>query len=266
MDEKERSAQTTADAEHAEADVGLADTDKAQETATNTETFSDGEEKEEKPAEKQPQTKEQNSEFARRRRDAELKAKLKAERENAIIEALGGKNPFTGEDMKDSADVEEYMAQKEIEKEGGDPVADYARHLKDRERKRAEEKAEKERKEEWFRLDRDEFAQKHPDVNMASLFEDEGFLSFAEGKIGHRSLSYIYEGYANMKSDFEKAASRKAAQIYANSAASPGALGSAAAPDQNFLTEEEVRKHKADSAWIKSNYEKIQNSMKKWGK
>lgn len=55
--------------------------------------------------EEKPLTKEQNSENARRRREAERQKEIQTAREQAIIETLGGKNPFTGEEMKDSADV-----------------------------------------------------------------------------------------------------------------------------------------------------------------
>ena len=66
--------------------------------------------------EKSTQSKEQNSENSRRRRESERQQEMKAVREKAIIDTLNGKNPYTGEPMTDSADVEEYLTMREIEK------------------------------------------------------------------------------------------------------------------------------------------------------
>ena len=84
------------------------------------------------PAEdKKPQGREQNAENARRRREAERQKELADTRNKAIIEALGGKNPYTGGEMKDAEDVREFLTMREIENGGGDPVGDYSKHQKD---------------------------------------------------------------------------------------------------------------------------------------
>lgn len=138
-----------------------------------------------KPTEqKVTQTREQNSENARRRREAERQRELKATREKAIIEALNGKNPFTGEEMKDSADVDEYLTMKDIEKSGGDPLADFSKFQKQKERQRAAEAAAGEQQAEWFRRDRESFSTKYPDVNLEQLIQNRQFQLFASGKVG----------------------------------------------------------------------------------
>ena len=118
----EETVATTEVDEHADIDETTEDSNDVEFTDSENGEQESGEPK----REAKTQTKEQNSENARRRREAERQAELKkveAEtREKAIIEVLNGKNPFTNEPMKDHADVEEYLLMKEIEKNGGDPV------------------------------------------------------------------------------------------------------------------------------------------------
>ena len=71
-----------------------------------------------------------NADYARERRKQEQEAAIKKARNEAIIEALNGVNPYTQEKMEDEADIQEYLTMKEIEKNGGDPIADYSKHLK----------------------------------------------------------------------------------------------------------------------------------------
>lgn len=221
----------------------------------------------EKDAEK---SKQDNSANARRRREAERQAELQrarqAAREAAIIETLGGKNPFTNEEMKDSADVEEYLLMKEIEKKGGDPLSDYSKHLKVKEREQAEKRAKDESAKEWYRKDREAFAEKHPDVDIQNLINDERFTRYAEGKVGEIPLSDIYEGYTSMmdgiRAEAEKTANQRAQQQLANAKASPGSLASANANDNGFFTREQVQK--MSPADVHKNYDKIRASMTKW--
>ena len=119
--------------------------------------------------EPKPNTKEQNSENARRRREAERQRELQKAREDAIIETLGGKNPYTNEEMKDSTDVQEYLTMKEIEKNGGDPLADFSKFHKAKEKERIAEETKRTQEAEWFAKDREDFATKHPEVNIDAL-------------------------------------------------------------------------------------------------
>lgn len=215
-----------------------------------------------KPEEKQVQSRAQNSENARRRREAERQQEIKAVREKAIIETLNGKNPYTGEEMKDSADVEEYLTMKEIEKGGGDPLADFSKFQKRRERERAAQAAESEQQAEWFRKDREDFSAKYPDVNVEKLIQNEQFQLFAGGKVGNLPLAEIYEGFLKVGIEYEKKAKQMARQMLANKKASPGALSSPNTPDSTFYTKEQVQKMSEKE--ISQNYDAIRASMKKW--
>jgi hypothetical protein len=212
------------------------------------------------------QSKAQNSENARRRREAERQAEIKkaetAAREKAIIETLNGKNPYTGEEMKDSTDVEEYLLMRDIEKDGGDPLADFSKHHKKRSREEAERIAKEEQQQEWYRKDRDDFAAKHPDVDLQSLIQDELFQKFASGKVGELPLSDIYEGFMDLVSVYEKRAKRKAEQLLANSKASPGSLSTTNPSGNGFFTREQVCNMSRDE--VHKNYDKIRESMSKW--
>lgn len=108
MEDENKTAEET---EETSAVGGNADTNQDPEQVNDAEfTDSTGEgEAQPKPQETpKPQTSEQNSENARRRREAEKQAAINAAREEArnqaIIETLGGKNPYTNEEMKDRAD------------------------------------------------------------------------------------------------------------------------------------------------------------------
>lgn len=208
----------------------------------------------------------QNEENARRRREAERQRELKEAREQAILDALGGENPYTHESMKDSADVEEFLAMREIAKKGGDPLTDYAGFLKDRERDRVKKEQEEARKADWYRGDRAAFAEKHPEVDLGKLVADKQFALYADGKVGRLPLSDIYEGFLSVVGEYssraEKAAQRKAAQALANSKASPGALSGSGAPAKDFFSAEQVRAMSQEE--VAKHYDKIRESMKKW--
>lgn len=239
-----------------------------------TDTVDDGSGKGNASGEMQPekaakpqQTKEQNSENARRRREAERQKELKELRERTIIETLGGKNPYTGGEVKDSADVEEYLTMKEIEKNGGDPVADFAKFHKENAR-RAKEQAESDAQTaEWYRKDGEDFAKKYPDVNLLELASDADFADYADGKVGKKPLAQIYEGYLKItgkgkKDDGTSGNVRAAAaQMIANKKASPGSLSSSGV-EAPFFTREEVSKMSVPEC--ERNYEKILKSMKHW--
>lgn len=205
---------------------------------------------------------EKNREHARRRREAEKANLIRETREKAILEALDGRNPYTGEDMRDSADVEEYLAMKEIEKSGGDPISDYSKYRKQKERdaRRAEE--ERLRTEAWYRDDRAAFVAKYPSVDLEALIADDGFRRYAKGKVGEVPLAEIYEDFTDLVGKYEERAKEMAAQRLANRNASPGALGTSQGVQSDILTADQVRK--MSPAEVRANYEKIRNSMKHW--
>lgn len=203
-----------------------------------------------------------NRENAFRRREAERRAReLEAARVNAIIEAVG-ENPFTHEEIKDAEDVAEYLAMKEIHKNGGDPIQDYAKHQKARLRETKAAEAEAEKQNEWYRNDREDFVKKYPDVDLPRLIADKSFAEYADGKVGRKPLAEIYEGYERLVRSADKKAENKAAQALANSKASPGALSGGGAPENDFFTREQVKAMSREE--VRKNYDKITESMKKW--
>lgn len=231
-------------------------------TDTNGEGGNEAAGQAESRSDKPTQTKEQNAENARRRREAERQAELQETREKAIIDALRGRNPYTGDEMKDSADVAEYLKMREIEDNGGDPINDFARFTKQKEREKAEKEAEAKSQQAWFDKDRADFAEKHPDVNLDALVGDKFFRQYADGKVGKVPLSDIYEGYVAFTDEYAEQAKNKAAQLLANAKATPGALSSADASDSGFYTREQVAK--MSPAEVHRNYDKIRESMAHW--
>ena len=209
-----------------------------------------------------PLTKEQNSENARRRREAERQKEIQAAREQAIIETLGVKNPYTNEEMKDSADVQEYLTMKEIESQGGDPLADYSKFQKAKEKEKIAKQTKEQEEQEWYRKDTEDFIAKHPEVNLDTLIQDKQFQTFASGKVGTLPLSEIYEGYMELVAEFDKRSKQKVAQILANKKASPGALSSPNGNSEGLFTREQVQAMSQEE--VHKNYDKIRASMSKW--
>lgn len=265
---EEKTAQTNKAMEDAGASDAVghdAETDTTGPAAeANDATFSDndaGNDGSDADEEKQ-RARERNAQNARRRREAEARQKELADaRVNAIIEAVG-ENPFTGEELKDSSDVEEYLAMKEIQRAGGDPLRDFAKHRKDKERKAREDAEREEQEKAWYRSDGEAFAAKYPDVDLNALVADPQFAEYADGKVGKKPLSEIYEGYQKLSEDLRKKADERAAQAIANSRATPGALSSTKAPEGNFFTREQVQA--MSQAEVKKHYDDIRRSMKSW--
>ena len=226
--------------------------------AVNAESFDDG-----APAEGKPkQSNDLNREYARKRREAEHAKKIEETRVQTVIETLGGVNPFTNEPMTDAADVEEYRLMKRIEKEGGDPVTDYAKYRKQADKEGAQKAEEKATKDAWYASDRASFVKNHPDVNLDELIKDPNFQSYADGKVGRVPLSDIYKGYTALTKAVDGKAKDLAAQALANRQASPGSAASSGATESDFYTAEQVRKMSPKE--IHENFKKIRASMAKW--
>lgn len=256
MQDEIKTAQENAETAEIESNADL-----NQQEQVNEATFEDTK-ADETAAVTEKQTREQNSENARRRREAERQAELKSAREQAIIETLNGRNPFTGDEMKDSADVEEYLLMKEIEKSGGDPLVDFAKHQKMKRRETEKQATEESSKKEWFNKDRDDFIKTHPDVKLDDLLADTAFQRYAEGKVGNIPLSQIYDGYNEIIGEYEKRAQAKAKQMLANSKASVGSLSTTNPPDGVFYTRDQVRAMTQEQ--VHEKWEDIQKSMKRW--
>lgn len=165
-----------------------------------------------------------NADYARERRKQEQEAAIKKARNEAIIEALNGVNPYTQEKMEDEADIQEYLTMKEIEKNGGDPIADYSKHLKAKAKEQVRVSESEKSQKEWVQKDKADFATKHPDVKLEELLNDELFYTFAVGKVGKMSMDKIYTDYQSFVAKSEERARDRAAQLLANNAATPGKL------------------------------------------
>lgn len=212
-----------------------------------------------------------NAANAERRREAERRRAEERERirRETILEVTGGINPYTNEPMTDDTDVQEYLEMREIERQGGEPVGDFAKYHKQFERQRTEE-AEKERQlgEQRARLvaDREAFTQAHPDVNLTSLLREDAFVNYAAGRLGKDSLSEIYDDYMKKQTEakaaedarVEERARELAAQMVANASASPGsAVGAPQTPPETFTTDQLKRMSREE---IRKNYDKIAKS------
>ena len=260
---KAQTTQTEESAGGAIAGTEASETSAAADTATdndavNAESFEDG-----APAEGKPkQSNDLNREYARKRREAENAKKIEETRVQTVIETLGGVNPFTNEPMTDATDVKEYLLMKRIEKEGGDPVTDYAKYRKKADKEGAQKAEEKATDEAWFANDRASFIKNHPEVNLDELIKDPNFQLYADGKVRRVPLSEIYEGYAKLTKSVDGKAKDLAAQALANRQASPGSAASSGTTDSDFYTAEQVRKMSPKE--IHENFKKIRASMAKW--
>lgn len=237
--------------------------------ASTTENVNDVEFTDTKEAEETPKAKEEvkpqqdNSENARRRREAERQAELKKARYDAIKEAVDGVNPFTNQPIEDDIDVEEYLAMKEIKKQGGDPLTDYSKYHKDKQKEEAKIAEQKLKDEEWIENDYKDFKSKHPEVNLEKLALDTAFMQFAEELVGKKPMAEIYDSYQDLVSKIRKEENNAAARQVANAKATPGSLTSSETDSSNdFYSVEQVKKMSQEE--VHKNYDKIMASMKKW--
>lgn len=212
-----------------------------------------------KSEEKKPQD---NSENARRRREAERQAELKKTRYEAIKEATDGINPYTNEPMEDEADIEEYLSMKEIAKKGGDPLKDFSKYVKDKQKEELKAKEEAQKQDDWIHKDYNDFITKYPKVDLMELGKDENFKMFAEDKIGKIPMSEIYANYQDLVSNIQKKERQEAARLVANAKASPGSLTSPETSDNDFFTREQVAKMSQEE--VHKNFDKIRKSMTQW--
>lgn len=164
----------------------------------------------------------------RREREAKEEAiRKKIEQESyrkGIVDAVGGVNPYTNEEIKDEADIDEYLLMRKLEKEGKDPIEDYASAVKGEKRAKAQEaEAEKNRKAEVA-----EFAQRFPNVDMTALLQDPRFGKFAGKRVQNETLANVYADYLEFtqgeEAVIEKKATVKAKQAEMKKKVSPGSL------------------------------------------
>ena len=222
------------------------------------------------------QSKEENAKFAKERREREKAQKLAKEKEaeakrkqeleevrfNAIKETLGGINPYTKKEIVDKYDMDIYLQMRAMEKDGLDPLQDFAEYSARKQREATAEAAKKEKAEsmkEWIENDRKDFYEKHPEVDFAELMKDETFEMFARGKVGNVPMASIYSDYQSLKTSIEKKAKEVASRMLANKQSSPGALASQTVETPKY-TIEKVRGMSQKE--ILKDYDKIMQDLK----
>jgi hypothetical protein len=223
---------------------------------------------------KEEAEKARNAEEARKRRERERQEeidKAKAEAKvQSIIEAVGT-NPYTDEELKDATDVDQYLLMKKIEKDGGDPIKDYPKYLKKQIVEGKKVKDSEKEVEDFIAKDREVFAKEHPSVKLDTLFNDEAFMEYADGKIGRLPLSKIYTNYQNLTSKQQKAIEEavKKAKAEAEEAllislgkkqATPGSVGSTGS-GESFYTKEQLANMSLKE--INKNLDKVNKSYEK---
>lgn len=235
-------------------------TSNPQENAKGSEETQEGSTSEEKP--KQDATK--NKEFARQRREREREAERKKARFEGIKEVLT-KNPYTNKPIEDDSDVEEYLLMKKIEEDGKDPITDYPEYVKKQARETSRQAAKNEETNAKISRDIEEFAVKHPNVDLNEVLADEAFQAFAEGKLEKKTISEVYSSYLPFKAAIEgtKLKAQKEAHSKAVASAAVGSLTNASEPaDKDFFTREQVLRMSPEE--VHKNYEKIRESQRKW--
>lgn len=230
---EEEAADTTTENEEGENDVTFDDSESNQE--------SENSEEEEKPSSK-GQSSEDNSKYAAARRKAEEEFESKARSREAEaykrgrLDAYKGKiNPYTNTEIKDITDVEVYEDMYKLSEEGKDPLKDYASYAADKRREEARLKQEQQEKETKAQQEIEDFSKKYPDVNISSLFKDEVFKDYADGK--NKSLIDVYESFNKLKNSFRNQGIKTAKKTIANSISSPGSLGNSS---DNFVDYENM--------------------------
>ena len=229
---------------------------------------------EEKQTEEKPkQSAEENRKFAQERRQREQKEALESAkrqgRVDAIIEFYDGKNPYTGAPMIDAEDVAAFEDMKAIEKKGGDPLKDYAEYQKKRNAEKAA--AEKESADRAKKASDDVamFKEKHPDVDLKALLQDEDFNYFAAGHLGNESLLDVYDRYNAFRESISAGAQEKVKEVEAKKAAREAAAvgrlaDGEAGGDSAYYTMDEIRKMSREE--INANWDKVQKSIRKASK
>ena len=210
-----------------ELDEALVEDSEANEEAVDEVDFTEDKQEEEdvasptqgKDAYKAQKRKEHEEKEKRIREEIRKEAYLKG-----IMEATGGVNVYTGEPITDKADVEEYLAMRELDKQGQDPIADYHKRIKEK----AKEKNKQTEEEETRRKEIMEFANAYPNVDLDKLLSNQRFVLFAGKRLGKETLKEVYQDFESFTKDYsaeaEMNAEKKVKEKVARAKSSPGSL------------------------------------------
>lgn len=208
---------------------------------------------------KEPQSDEDNSKYrlARIKAEKEAEKKIEQARKEAYEQGLqqgkvqsyiGKQNPYTGKEIKDNYDVEEYLEMYELDSKGQDPIDGYRELQKQKARDEAEKKIkadEEQKQKQWYEDDTKDFVDKYSTEKLQELTKDEDFNLFASGKIGKLPLSQIYEDYQKLIGKYEKKSVETAKQLVANNTTTPGALEEGETQELNWetMSKEQFKKY-----------------------
>ena len=245
--------------ETVESTVEINPTESVEEKEASEATDSEETKQNEKEQDETKQSKEDNkyARLARKQAEEEAKKKIEQARQEAYEKGLqqgkiqtyiGKQNPYTGEVIKDSYDVQEYLDMFELDAKGQDPVKGYRELQKEKARKEAEEKIkveEKQKQDTWYKNDTKDFVDKYSAEKLQELTKDEDFALFANGKVGKIPLADIYADYQKLISKYEKKSVETAKQIVANNTTTPGAIEETDTQelDWNNMTTEQFEKY-----------------------
>lgn len=217
-----------AESEQEQDETEFTDTGANEEDVADPSTDSENDENADDAVEEVIENKSASQAEKRREREAKEQAiREKIERESyrkGIVDAVGGVNPYTGDKIEDEADIDEYLLMRKLEKEGKDPIADYASAVKGEKREiAAKAQAEKNRAAELA-----EFASNYPDVDVAALLSDPRFGKFAGKRVQNETLTAVYTDYLEFTegqaAEVEHRAAVKAKAAEMKRMASPGSL------------------------------------------
>lgn len=150
---------------------------------------------------------------------------------------VGKVNHFTDEPIESRADLEIYEEMLEIEKSGGDPVADYYKHVRDKRRAEFSGAQEREQRAERRRTEIQSFIVSNPDVKVDTLFEDPIFQKVSKGRLGNAPFKEIYADYVETVNMVNKQKQQAVLKNKAKNLATPGALGGGS---DRALSEKEI--------------------------
>lgn len=174
----------------------------------------EGEEDEKEKSKKEEQDKNERARQAKARREREAKEREAREKQIRDEAYLKGKldstkvNTFTEEPIEDEYDLFIFETQKQLEKEGKDPISDLPKRLAEINRKNAKEASEKESEKNKLneQIDKEftEFRGKYPTIKISELLQDPDFKDYADGRLGKggKTLTQLYENFLKLKEKF----------------------------------------------------------------
>lgn len=160
------------------------------------------------------QSKEERARQAKARREREAREREAREKQIKHEAYLKGKldstkvNTFTEEPIEDEYDLFIFETQKQLEKEGKDPISDLPKRLAEINRKKAKEASEKESEKNKLneQIDKEfaEFRGKYPTIKISELLQDPDFKDYADGRLGKggKTLTQLYENFLKLKEKF----------------------------------------------------------------